>query len=144
MSTPESNEKNSTPESNEKNSPRKQWAKFYLMISPFVVFLLVILLGLPLFNWYDSSRLISLECTVTDAYPREGSMRYGGQRVVIETQECGLLSYAWGVTSDNVAEVAEGFEVGQLYDFQVGKLTGGTFKTAKQWWGGSVRAHSYE
>lgn len=29
-------------------------------------------------------------------------------------------------------------------DFQVGALSGGTFKPVKQLWGGSVSAHSYE
>ena len=135
----------SAPESNAKQvSPRKQWAKFYLMLSPLIVFLLVVLIGLPVFNRYDSTHLVSLECTVAAAYPREGSLRYGGQRVMIETEECGLLSYSRGVNGDNVAEIAEAFEVGQLYDFQVGKLTGGTFKPVKQLWGGSVRAQSYE
>ncbi len=134
-----------TPDSSKKqDSPRKQWAKFYLMISPFILFLVGALVGIPLFNHYDSTHLVSLECTVESASPREGSLRFGGQRVQIETQECGLLSYAWGVNGENVAKIADTFEVGELYDFQVGKLTGGTFKPVKQLWGGSVRAHSYE
>ena len=124
-------------------SVRWAWVKVILMLALPVLFLLGVLVVAPAMSVYDSSHQVPLECTIRSAHLSEGSKRYVPFRVIIDTEDCGRVSIARGVTDVNHKEIADSFGAGDRYEFQVGKFE-------REWWGplgqkfgGSIVAESY-
>lgn len=107
---------------------RAAWVKVILMLALPVLFLLWMLVVVPATWIYDRSHQVPLECTVQAAHLFEGTKRYVSFRVIIETEDCGDVSVARGVTAANQQEIVDSFGAGERYEFQVGKFE-------LEWWG---------
>ncbi|GAA5226526.1 hypothetical protein GCM10025778_10590 [Paeniglutamicibacter antarcticus] len=107
---------------------RKAWVKVGLMLAFPVLFLVWVIVVVPATAIYDRSHQVFIECTVQSARLYEGSKRYVPFRVIIETEDCGPISVARGVTAENQQELADDIEPGQRYEFRVGKFE-------RDWWG---------
>ena len=90
---------------------RKAWVKVGLMLAFPVLFLVWVIVVVPATAIYDRSHQV-----------------YVPFRVIIETEDCGPISVARGVTAENQQELADDIEPGQRYEFRVGKFE-------RDWWG---------
>ena len=90
---------------------RKAWVKVGLMLAFPVLFLVWVIVVVPATAIYDRSHQVFIPF-----------------RVIIETEDCGPISVARGVTAENQQELADDIEPGQRYEFRVGKFE-------RDWWG---------
>lgn len=107
---------------------RKAWVKVGLMLAFPVLFLVWVIVVVPATAIYDRSHQVFIECTVQSTRLYDKSKRFVPFRLIIETEDCGPISVAWGVTAENQQELADGIESGERYGFRVGKFE-------HDWWG---------
>lgn len=124
-------------------SVRVAWVKVILMLALPVLFVVCMIVFVPATFIYDRSHQVPIECTVQTAHLYEGSKRYVPFRVIIETEDCGDVSVARGVTAANQQEIADSFGAGERYEFHVGKFELEWWSPLKQKIGGTIVAESY-
>ena len=130
-------------ESRSRRAVRAAWTKVILMLLPCVLLLLGATVVVPATWFYDRSHQVPLECTIRAAHLHEGSQRYVPFRVILDTEDCGAVSIARGVTAANQQEIVDSFGAGERYEFQVGACELAWWSPLKQKMGGSVVAESY-
>jgi hypothetical protein len=88
-----------------------------------------VIAGGPLWHSYDKSHMISITCTVESAQGEIGSSTSGKgigssrDQVKIDTGDCGPLILRQGVTSANKESLAEKFDRGERYRFEIGEAS---------------------
>ena len=76
---------------------------------------------------YDEGNRTRIDCTVTDAKGGVSSASSRGaaswSQVLIESSDCGKLTYSSGVTESNRDEIAAELAKGGIYSFEIGEAT---------------------
>ncbi|MET4003575.1 hypothetical protein ABIB48_002307 [Arthrobacter sp. UYCu511] len=122
---------------------RRAWMKVILMLAIPVLFLVWVIIVVPALVIYDSFHPVAVQCTVKSTSLYEGSKRYVPFRVIIETDDCGDVSVARGVTAENQQDIADSFVLGERYEFTVGKFELEWWSPLKQKAGGTLVAEHY-
>lgn len=105
----------------EGKAPGQRFQRVWKIVGVFVLLSGIFVLFIPL---WASMAVETIRCEVVSAEPRTSS---GGSRgsassagVLVQTSDCGSISFSKGVTFDNRDEVAASFRAGSVYEFDIG------------------------
>ena len=107
----------------------RKWIVFGAWILGVIVLASVVFVAPLGLKAYDGAHQITVTCEVSSATAGTAasrSVRGTGasvNEVVIESPDCGRLSWRWGVTDENKRRLAARFTAGQRYRFAVGEAS---------------------